>query len=272
MAVTLEIRDGNPEWYLSPDIWVVDDAASDTPVPNPVAGRDYFLKARVRNTGTTPVSNAQVRFYWANPSIGVTRTTANLVGTSYVSLGANPDEQDVLCLTPWRTEFVNQGHECILAEAFHTTLDPLPAVLDFNVPTDRHVAQRNLSVVRTINGFFHFLFEIHNGERIERAFDIQATPLSLEVNRHLLPEKYTHLKEGKLKKATFSNLVCAPDLEKAKAQTSDKLKVGGFSKANRSISGQVQGDIVLLNITQSVGKTITGGLVVLIINSPLKPI
>jgi hypothetical protein len=261
MAVSLEITDGNPEWYLSPDIWVVDDPSSPSQadqVNSPIAGRDYFLVAKVRNTGTTPVSDATVNFYWANPSIGVTRTTAHPIGTSNVTLGSSNDEQEVLCLTPWRPEFENGGHECLIAEAFHIT-DPLPVAPDFNVPT-------NLSILLAINGAFHFLFEVHNGERNGREFTINVNTLDINKHRNLIPEKYKGLKEGKLKKAVFTSSVCAPKIDDLKHDIHENVKVGGFSKLKKSLTGQIQGELVMLSINQSVGKVSTGGLVLLIIN------
>ena len=128
MAVELEIRDGTP-WWASPDIWTVPDEPEGLP-GSPVAGQPCYLWARVRNRGDSAVQNATVRYYWANPNVGFDRTTATLVGTSFVSLAAG-EMQDVLCLTPWIPVFVNGGHECVLAEAFHPALDPLPDTSDF---------------------------------------------------------------------------------------------------------------------------------------------
>src|SRR5713226_432877 len=149
MAVTLEIRHGNP-WYLSPDVWTVPGDDPEGPPGLPIVGRPAYIWAKVRNNGSNAVTNATVRFYWANPSIGFNRTTATLVGSAFVNLGPG-GIQDVLCLTPWVPIFVNQGHECVLAEAFHPS-DPLPPGQDFNASSDRHVAQRNLSVLMAAGG------------------------------------------------------------------------------------------------------------------------
>jgi hypothetical protein len=176
MTVFLEIVDGNPQWYLSPNIWTVPGDDPEGTPGLPIVGQSCFLWARVRNNGSNVVQNATVRFYWANPAVGFDRNTANLVGTSFVTL--NPGESaEVLCLTPWVPVFVNDGHECVLAEAFHTT-DPLPVTPAFNVPSDRHVAQRNLSVITTSparNMMFHLAFEVHNTSRKPRVFQLNAT-------------------------------------------------------------------------------------------------
>ncbi|MDM0116735.1 hypothetical protein QTI66_31865 [Variovorax sp. J22R133] len=146
MAVELCIDDGIP-WYLSPNIWVVPSDDPNDPAGMPFADTSAYVWARVRNRGTTPVMNASVRFYWADPSTVITPTTATLIGASAVSL-APAESKDVLCVTPWIPQFVNSGHECLLAQSFAPS-DPAPAQGandPFNVASDRHTAQRNISV------------------------------------------------------------------------------------------------------------------------------
>ena len=267
MAIELEIRDGSPDWYLSPDIWIVADPGDSTE-SIPLAGTPCYLKARVRNNGSTDVSNATVRFYWANPSIGVSRATATLIGESYVSLNAG-DVDDVLCLTPWVPEFLNGGHECILAEAFHPE-DPLP-LTDFNVPTDRHVAQRNLSVMNAMNGMFHMNFEMHNPSRKEQKFS--ARPQQVKIGKLLkefpMLEKQLHgKKEGHLKSIEFTNTIC-PTTGKPSGKfqkTSDAFALNGFGKKQLSVSGEIEGDFAFVTISQHKEETLTGGLGILIIN------
>lgn len=264
MAIQLEIQDGNP-WYLSPNIWVIDNPGNTASVA-PVVGQQHFLMAKVQNNGSTPVTNATVNFYWANPSIGVNRNTATLIGQSFISLGSN-DEQDVLCLTPWVPEFVNGGHECLVAEVFHPS-DPVPATPQFNVPTDRHVAQKNLTVYETPpTGFFHFRFENHNGQKDRRNLEIVVKQVPIREFKHLVPKKHLKLKEGELKTLQFTNSICPPE-KKIKGITNIlETTIDGFSKDFRSISGEISGEAVLLFITQRDRKQETGGLGLLIINS-----
>ncbi|GLU55753.1 hypothetical protein [Dyadobacter frigoris] len=267
MALELEIRDGSP-WYLSPDVWVVSDPA-DVTESMPVAGTPCYLMAKVRNNGRDAATNATVRFYWANPSIGVTRNTATLIGQAFVSLAAN-DLQDVLCLTAWVPEFLNEGHECILAEAFHST-DPLPLSTDFNVSTDRHVAQRNLSVLLAMNGMFHLNFEMHNSLRKEQHFTALINQVPVEKVMHHFPmlvEKYKlkGRKEGKLVKAAFTDTKCADADFKEHSGNKDSFKLGPFGKQKMAITGKIEGDFAFVQITQRAEKNETGGLGFLIIN------
>jgi hypothetical protein len=71
MSVQLVIRDGNPYWYLSPDIWVVPGNDPSGPPGSPIAGQTAYLGARVANTGSTGANGVRVDFYGANPALQV---------------------------------------------------------------------------------------------------------------------------------------------------------------------------------------------------------
>lgn len=269
MAVQLEIRDGDP-WWLSPDIWTVPGDPEGTP-GMPIAGSPCFLWARVRNNGSSGVSNATVRFYWANPAAGFDRTTANLIGVSFVTLDPGA-VGEVLCLTPWIPTIVNNGHECVLAEAFHNTFDPLPASPAFNVPTDRHVAQRNLTVAQAVTGFFYAAFEIHNTSRKPRRFDLRVLEGKLASLRPLAE----HLKEiapflsqeGGFGEAGLLAKPCPSeaDLKYAKPRL-EGVEVDAHGRVGLSVAGRVKGPAALLHIEQRDGEKLVGGLSVLVINS-----
>jgi hypothetical protein len=271
MAVELEIRDGSP-WWVSPDIMVVADP-NDTDESAPAEGRPCYLKARVRNNGSTEVSDAIVKFYWANPAVGVTRNTANLIGQAFVSL-APGDVEEALCLTRWVPEYFNNGHACVLAEAFHEDNDPIATTFpDFEVPTDRHVAQRNLGVIHTgISSTFHFNFEAHNAGRNEQTFQIQAEQVPFEKiikNFPVLAQTYklNERKEGKLKRSAFTTTNCFDPDFKERKQKQETLTLQGYGKDKLALTGEIEGDFVLVYITQHRGKIISGGICVLIINS-----
>lgn len=147
MAVQLEIRDGSPNWWASPDIWVV-PGSDPTGAPGiPIAGQQAFVWARVENHGSTQATNTRVDFWWADPSTQVLRSNANFIGGSFVDLPPGAAEE-VLCLVPWNVVLVNNGHECLIAVASHPGDSvPDPAPDDFNPPQYAEVAQRNLDVM-----------------------------------------------------------------------------------------------------------------------------
>jgi hypothetical protein len=237
----------------------------------PTSGSHCFLYARVRNNGTTAVNDAVVKFYWANPAVGFNRLTANFVGQSNVSL--NPGQtEDVLCLAPWTPTFVNGGHECVLAEAFHPTQDPLPAAPDFNVPTDRHVAQRNLSVLPTMSGTFALSFEIHNAERKPREFSItwsQEKVTSLkQLGRYLGNGVAPDLKDGKVVHAGFSDERCPTreNIQRAKFAL-DGVKVAAMGRSFATLIGAIEGDAALIHVTQRYREAVVGGLGILVLHA-----
>jgi hypothetical protein len=266
MSVLLEIQDGNP-WYLSPDIWTVPNDPNGAPAL-PEVGAPCFLWARVHNNGTERVDNATVRYYWANPAVGFDRTTANLIGTSFVSL--DPGKvADVLCLTPWVPVFVNGGHECVLAEAFHNSLDPLPGTPAFNVPTDRHVAQRNLSVIQMAGQMFHLAFEVHNPRRTEGTFSISAhmgevaelRALQRTMGKLQIPEKL-----GKARGLGFLPTACPEGEERDKAKASlGKIVIGAGGRKGFSLVGSLEGPAALIHVVQKESDQVCGGLSVLVL-------
>ena len=157
------IDDGDP-WWLSPNIWVVSSDDPNDPPGLPVEGVSSYLWAKVVNRGSSPVSDVTVRYWWADPSTAITRLSARLIGTSNASL-APGEIKEILCLVPWVPEIVNDGHECLIAEATAPS-DPVPPHTpsdSFDVPSIRQVAQRNISVIAATTSMMVHSFMIGNG-------------------------------------------------------------------------------------------------------------
>jgi hypothetical protein len=225
--------------------------------------------ATVRNTGSSPVDNATVRFYWANPSVGFDRSTANPIGTAFVSL--DPGQAgNVLCLSPWVPAFVNGGHECVLAEAFSAS-DPLPGSPDFNVPTDRHVAQRNLDVVMASIKRFSARFEIHNASRKARAFRLEVQEGKLQELKALAPLYGTLLHElepGKLSNLHLTDALCPCEEELPEKHTLDRepIRLAGGARTGLSLTGEIDGGAAIIHIRQFDERHEVGGLSILVIH------
>jgi len=268
MSVLLEIPDGNP-WWLSPHVWTVPGDNPEGSEGLPVAGSPCYLWARVTNGGRDRVENATVRFYWANPAVGFDRTTANLVGTSFVSLEAGAT-REVLSLTPWIPQFVNNGHECILAEAFHPTFDPLPATPAFDVPQDRHVAQRNLSVLLPAQPLFFLPFEVHNPGRKAAKYRIDARVAPLKLAAPLLKGlgRTVHVpeREGKPPKLGFVQSPCPreEDLKALKGSIAG-LAVPPRQRAGLTLVGEAGAGACLVHVEQTLDGRLVGGLSVLVL-------
>lgn len=266
MAVELEIRDGEP-WWLSPDIWTVPGSDPEGAPGVPVAGQSCYLWARVTNNGISSVNNAEVRFYWANPATGFDRNSATRVGTANVNL-LSGEAADVLCLTPWIPEYVNNGHECVLAEAYHSTLDPLPPTPTFDVPTDRHVAQRNLGVVQAVKGFFAFPLTFHN--RLRLATDCRIKIYlgrieELEPLQQRLELKLPKTK-GKLVESALVEQQCPAEevLQKTRKELPE-LSIPGKDSRFRTLAGRIEGGAVLVHVAQFRGEQLVGGYSLLVL-------
>jgi hypothetical protein len=161
-------------FWESPDIYVTPNQPADTAPLLPAtlgglaaAGAPNTLYAHVWNLGKAPAGRLRVEFYWFNPALGLSRANANLIGAAYIdlqnrfSLGADwrPVEGPsvayltkgshaiVRCPTTWVPRFENGGHECLVVRAFEPFLDAV-AHDQFSCVADRHVAQRNITVVQ----------------------------------------------------------------------------------------------------------------------------
>jgi hypothetical protein len=162
-------------FWESPDIFVlpnVDAAAAPMMPPqlglSAMAGAPNTLYAHVWNLGKSPAYRVRVEFYWFNPSLGISRADANLIGAAYLDLGDRfthfPDWRQidspygsfmsrgshaiVRCPITWTPVFVNGGHECLVVRAFELMKDPLDPN-QFSASADRHVGQRNIAVVKS---------------------------------------------------------------------------------------------------------------------------
>ncbi len=262
MSVQLEIQDGSPHWWLSPDVWTVPGDDPEGAPGLPIAGQSCYMWARVHNTGTDAVANATVRFYWANPSVGFDRTSANYIGSANVSLNSG-ETKEVLCLVAWQPVFVNNGHICVLAEAFHATADPLPASPAFNVPTDRHVAQRNLSVLMTapMKMAFSMAFEIHNTERKARNFTIK-TKLGELAELRPLAKTIGQLPtgKGKVQNVGFIKAAVPCNSDEKPQPVVERLEVAPGGRVGLTVTGELEGDVALVHVIQEVDGKEVGGL------------
>lgn len=177
MSIQLLIHDSpSPQWWVSPDIWVVPGNDPNGPPGSPIAGKPAYLWARVSNVGNVTAAGTRVDFYWANPSAQVAVGVATPIGSAYVDLDAG-DTQEVLCLVPWIPVIVNGGHECVLAVAHgsgdtNPLPDPLPNGYPLDPPAHEQIAQLNLSVLEA---------------------GMQLAPLWLNVTASGRTEKLAHL-------------------------------------------------------------------------------
>ena len=161
-------------FWESPDVFVVPNQDADTAPLMPAssggiaqANAPNTLYAHIWNLGRAPVFRARVEFYWFNPSLGINRADANLIGAAYVDLAdrfsmtpgwrqvdttygqfmSAGNHAVVRCPTTWIPIFENHGHECLVVRVSEPILDALGPD-QFAAASDRHVGQRNIAVVQ----------------------------------------------------------------------------------------------------------------------------
>ena len=136
---------GGTVFWESPDVWVVSTLGINQPVP----GEANTVFARVTNLGLQDATGVFVNFYWADPSMAITEAAANLIGVGSTDVDAGSSVV-VTCPNPWVPVVENNGHECLLAEAYLPASDPLTSPLD--PVDDRHVGQKNEQLVYAQKG------------------------------------------------------------------------------------------------------------------------
>jgi hypothetical protein len=188
MGVALVIRDGSPNWWESPDIWVVPGPDPNGAPGTPVVGQQAFLWANVSNQGDVDVSQVQVDFWIADPSMQIRKSTSNHIGTAFADVAAG-STQAVLCLVPWNVALVNGGHECALVEASSPAnpLSPPPADPDvLDAPTYPQIAQKNLSVALMMGmPRRELILSVNAGDRTDKKVDVKVE-VGGEISKELL--------------------------------------------------------------------------------------
>jgi hypothetical protein len=122
------------------------------------AGVANTVYAHVWNLGLAPIVGVRVEFYWVDPSIGINPAGLHLIGTTSVDLAPRVSlecHRLVKCRTPWIPEFVNGGHECLFVR-ISSLGDPI-GPNEWNPSLNRHVGQRNVSVIKNGDAMAAFI-------------------------------------------------------------------------------------------------------------------
>jgi hypothetical protein len=147
--------DPNLVFWESPDIWI-DGPSGDPDQATP--GVTNIVNVHVWNTGLADCWAAHVDLYWCDPSVGVTPALAQPVGSTAVTLMGGEHK---IVPFPWVPTLANGGHECLVAQVYDPVSDPL--ISPFSPTLDRHVCQRNISVVTVAPGqAFQFIVAVPN--------------------------------------------------------------------------------------------------------------
>jgi hypothetical protein len=171
-------------FWESPDVWVESSHGINQPVPG--QGNEVF--ARVTNYGFRQANGVVVKFWWANPSVAITESTANLIGIGFADIPALRSAI-VKCPDPWVPIVENGGHECLLAEAYLPATDPLTAPMD--PVADRHVGQKNEQLVLVESGqMFHFGLTALNGSALAQRATVELRPVLTDTVPALISTRF----------------------------------------------------------------------------------
>lgn len=151
-----EIADARP--FLTIPYWSPGDTGEERPLPSTIAwylcpgirtstyqpGQVLEVAVDVRNNGgSNAPSLAQVTVWWSDPALGFVIRPENLIGFRQVTVHPRGGAAATAIMAR-QIPADAPAHICLIARVSHP-LDPAPSVPD--PVSDRHWAQRNLSVV-----------------------------------------------------------------------------------------------------------------------------
>lgn len=170
---------GGTVFWESPDIWTAVGDPATTPEIPPThggvlpAGKPNTVYAHVWNLGRAPLTGVVVSFYWFNPSLAIDGAHANLIGQTRIDLGPRNSplcHKLVKCPKAWVPVMENGGHECLVVKVWGFG-DAAPPN-QWHPWEDRHVAQRNVSVVQTLDDMQKIISRIQLNVKAETRFEL----------------------------------------------------------------------------------------------------
>jgi hypothetical protein len=171
----------NAPFWESPDIIVLPGVtpfrAPDIPPKEnlgdtALVGEDNTLYAHIWNFGKASAHEVVVEFYWCDPSLGINASSVRLIAQVMTSLGHKGSgncHRVVKCPEPWSPELLNGGHECLFVRVWDNPSD-FPGDPKFDASWNRHVAQRNIHVVKRNGAVMPLMLHPGTGALILPAF------------------------------------------------------------------------------------------------------
>ncbi|MGO0658892.1 hypothetical protein [Bacillus mycoides] len=152
------LPDGLPFW-VSPDISIITpNGARGTEA---IAGQVNYIEVIVTNNGGIIATDAFVEVFYGGPATGFVSTTAQKIGSQFVTVQGYSTSTVRI---PWVPLPSQEGHLCLTARV--SLLMPPDTFRDantFDVRGDRHVAQRNIHIIKIKSSTdFSFDFNLVN--------------------------------------------------------------------------------------------------------------
>lgn len=165
-------------WWVSPDITIIRPGGirgSEAGV-----GESDQVEVVVTNNGGIDAIDAHVEAFVADPSTAFTPAAATLVGSGFLTI---PNYSQTPIVFPWTPMSSDAGHRCLLARVcLSMPFDCYANASVFDVPGDRHVAQRNIEVVKMEKKMLSFGFLVVNASQKGSAFLLRASEVRLGRN------------------------------------------------------------------------------------------
>jgi hypothetical protein len=163
--------------WASPDIVFTPTDA----LGNVQAGTSVTIRTRIFNGGNIDALGVFVEFWWFNPSFAFTAAPpSQRIGTKIVTV-PRLSYLDVVCPVKWTPQFVNGGHECLVVQCSSPSEGADDLKFPFAAALDRHVAQRNLTVVSAQQGQ-NLQIRVGNPFRTTERFTIHLASLIVTGN------------------------------------------------------------------------------------------
>lgn len=169
----------NLDCWLSPDIGI--QASANAFSDQAVQGIANQVNVRVTNGGGIAAVSAYVDFFVSDPATAFNPTVSSPVSGQFVNV--NPYSVTIASFS-WTPLPTQVGHRCLLARVALYPGDAYRSTITFEPREDRHVAQRNISIV-TLGGTnkIDFAFRIVNP--LERMGKHTITVQELRSKRQL---------------------------------------------------------------------------------------
>ena len=170
------------EFWISPDITIIQPGGMHG--YEAIAEKENQVEVIVTNAGGIPAVDAYVEVFLADPSTAFSPATATPLGSDFISVDGYNTKTFTLS---WIPQIDEAGHRCLLARVC-LSMPPdcysNPAI--FDVVGDRHVAQRNINVIKMTEKSLSFGFLAVNPLPVQEEFLVTATELKVGRKMNLI--------------------------------------------------------------------------------------
>lgn len=239
--------DPNQVFWESPDIWIA-GPSGDPDQATPGVVNQVFV--HVWNLGTADAWSTHIDLYWCDPSTGVLSALATPIGSTVTTVYAGGD---AIVSFPWTPVMVNGGHECLVAHVYDPLSDPL--VAPFNTMADRHVGQRNVSVVEAAPGqALAFVLSVENLSMLAETSRLEITRVSGAAARSFTRAFSTEIATAAVGRTRLT--AAALDPVPAPLPKWAQPMVFRFRDGPQPLSSDVQTRIIRTNLRRDVSREI----------------